>query len=340
MAPRAAIVGCAGTALTPEERALFAETDPAGFILFRRNCEHPEQVRALVDALRDSVGRADAPVLIDQEGGRVARLTQPHWTVPPAAARFGALAAFDPAAARRAAWLNGRVIGADLIGLGITVNTLPVLDCPAPDADPVIGDRAFAREPEVVTALGRATAAGLLAAGVAPVMKHIPGHGRARVDSHHALPRIPADLAALAAADFEPFRRLNELPWAMTAHAVFDAVDPERPTTTSAAAIGGAIRERIGFDGVLVSDDLGMAALAGDLGARAGAALAAGCDLVLHCSGHPDEVRQVLAACDGISGRTQTRLHAAESHRRAQADRGAFDIEAARRELDALLTTM
>lgn len=340
MAPRAAIVGCSGPVLTDAERALFAETEPAGFILFRRNCETPDQLRALVAALRESVGRSDAPVLIDQEGGRVARLTEPHWCTPPAAARFGVLARTDPERAARAARLNGRLIAADLAGAGITVNTLPVLDLPAPDADPVIGDRALAVGANPVARLGRALADGLLAGGVVPVMKHIPGHGRASVDSHHALPRIAAPLESLTNHDFAPFRSLNDLPWAMTAHAVYEAVDLVHPATTSRPIIESVVRRRIGFDGVLISDDLGMDALQGDLAARARAALAAGCDLVLHCSGTLNETRRVLDACGEISGSAQARLTSAESHRRACADGASIDPAATREEMNALLETV
>jgi len=338
-APLAAIVSCAGPTLTADERALFADADPAGFILFRRNCATPEQLRDLVASLRAAVGRDDAPVLIDQEGGRVVRLPEEHWRIPPAAARFGAAARKAPERATRAAWLNGRLIAAELCGLGITVNTLPVLDCPAPQADPVIGDRAFAAESELVSALGRATAGGLEAGGVTPVMKHVPGHGRARVDSHHALPRIEAPMADLRASDLVPFRALNDLAWAMTAHAVFDAIDPHAPVTTSGRGIREIVRGEIGFDGLLVSDDLGMAALRGDLAARAADALAAGCDLVLHCSGTLDETRRVLSGCTLASAQTEARLAVAERRRHAGRDTAAFDAAAARDEVNAVLET-
>ena len=228
--PSAVIFGCAGPSLSPEERAFFRDVDPVGFILFKRNCESPDQVRALVRALRATIGRADAPVLIDQEGGRVARLQPPHWRKYPAAATLGAL---GDTRAEEAVRLAARLIADDLAALGITVDCLPVLDVRQPDASPVIGDRAYSSEPAAVARLGKVACEGLLEGGVLPVIKHIPGHGRATVDSHDALPRVTAPRAELDATDFAPFRALSTMPWAMTAHIVYSAIDAEMPATLS-----------------------------------------------------------------------------------------------------------
>ena len=336
---RAVVLGCAGPALGADEAAFLREADPLGFILFARNCESPAQVRALVTALRESVGRAEAPVLIDQEGGRVARLRPPHWRAAPAAACFGDLAATDPDRAARAAWINARLIAADLADLGITVNCAPVLDLARPETHAVIGDRALAGDPETVAALGRAVCAGLLAGGVLPVAKHLPGHGRARVDSHAALPIIEADAETLAGSDFVPFTALAEAaPWAMTAHAVYTALDPDRPATLSPGVIAGTLRERIGFSGVLISDDLSMKALSGDLATRAAEALAAGCDLVLHCNGDRAEMAAVVAGCAEVTPAARARLDRAEAARRAAVDALAeADRAALGQELEARL---
>jgi beta-N-acetylhexosaminidase len=289
---RAVIFGCSGPELTPEERTFFAEVDPVGFILFERNCTSPDQVRALCEALCDSVGRPHAPILIDQEGGRVRRLKPPHWREAPPARVFAERALIDTNAARNAVALNAGLIASELADLGIDVDCAPVLDLPQPDADPIIGDRAFGTDPEIVALLGRAMCDGLLAGGALPVIKHIPGHGRARADSHKELPRVDTPLAELRAYDFKPFKALADQPIGMTAHVVYEAIDPDRPATTSPLAID-LIRSEIGFDGVLVSDDLSMKALSGDFKERAEAALAAGCDVVLHCNGDMAEMRAV-----------------------------------------------
>lgn len=309
--PRAAIFGCAGPALAPEERAFFASVDPLGFILFQRNCVDPAQVRRLVAELRASVGRADAPVLIDQEGGRVARLRPPHWRGYPSAARIAALADEAPAAAR----IVTRLIADDLHALGITVDCLPVLDVPVPGADAVIGDRAYGTEPETVARIGHAACEGLLAGGVLPVLKHIPGHGRGTVDSHLACPLVTAAIHELEITDFAPFRALNGMPWAMTAHIVYEAVDPTQPATLSSKVIAEVIRGEIGFDGVLVSDDLSMQALGGSLGERAARALAAGCDVVLHCNGRFDEMSEVAAAAPPLRDVSLRRIADGEARR-------------------------
>jgi beta-N-acetylhexosaminidase len=302
------IFGVAGPTPSEAERGFFADADPLGFILFARNCSTPEQVRTIVDDLRTIVGRADAPVLIDQEGGRVRRLKPPCWRAAPAAAVFGDLCARDERRAVEAAWLNARLIAADLAELGITVDCAPVLDVRHPGAHEIIGDRAFAGEAETVALLGRATCAGLLAGGVLPVIKHIPGHGRAGSDSHEALPVVEAALADLRRVDFAPFAALADMPMAMTAHVVYAAVDPNAPATTSAAVLGEVVRGLIGFDGLLISDDLCMGALSGTPGERAAAAFAAGCDVVLHCSGDVGEMREVARASSLLSDAAMGRL--------------------------------
>ncbi len=311
--PRALILGCAGERLSREETRFFADADPLGFVLFRRNCRDRDQLRALIGELRGVVGRADAPVLIDQEGGRVARLAPPEWRAYPAAAQIAALP--DPLAAE-AARLAARLIANDLASVGITVDCAPVLDLPARDADPVIGDRAFGTEPARVARLGRAFCEGLLGGGVLPVIKHIPGHGRARVDSHQACPRVETNRAVLAHSDFGPFRALSAMPWAMTAHIVFAAIDDSAPATFSRAVIEQIIRGDIGFGGVLVSDDISMGALEGSLAERARRALDAGCDLALHCSGVLAEMAEIVASAPAISPAAQARIARAEAWRR------------------------
>lgn len=309
--PNAVIFGCEGTELNSWERDFFSQEDPLGFILFARNCDTPDQLRALVSSLRESIGRADAPVLIDQEGGRVSRLKPPHWRAAPAAARFGLLAGRDRDLANTAANLNARLLAAELMGMGITVDCAPVLDLRMPGANDVIGDRSFGSEPALVADLGRATCNGLLAGGVLPVIKHIPGHGRTRVDSHYGLPCVEAPRAELEASDFKPFAALADAPWAMTGHVVYSAIDPDNPATTSSIVIEEVIRDFIGFDGVLVSDDLSMEALQGDFETRASRSLEAGCDIVLHCNGKPEEMSRVAAGVRPLSSEAQRRLDAA-----------------------------
>jgi beta-N-acetylhexosaminidase len=332
----AAILGCAGPTLSAEERRFFREADPLGFILFQRNCQTPDQVRRLVQDFRDSVGRTDAPVLIDQEGGRVARLRPPAWRKAPAAGRFGVLAARDVNAAIEAARLNAELMGRELADLGISVDCAPVLDLQFAGASNVVGDRGFATDPELVARLGRAVCEGLLAAGVTPVLKHIPGHGRALVDSHHALPEVDASLAALRETDFVPFQRLADMPCAMTSHVLYKAIDPERPATTSPVVIRDIIRGEIGFKGVLFSDDLSMEALRGDIGDRARRARAAGCDLALHCNGRLDEMRAVAAGAGPVAAATAERLVRRTA---AAAARVPLNIVAAEARLDELLAT-
>ena len=305
--PRAVIFGCAGTRLDAAEAAFFRHSDPLGFILFKRNCETPEQLSALTTDLRASVGRGNAPVLIDQEGGRVVRMGAPHWRVPPAAGEIGALAARDSVAGRRAAWLNARLIAADLRQAGITVCCLPVLDLRFPGASDVVGDRAFSSDPDLVAELGRAAAEGLLAGGVLPSIKHMPGHGRAMADSHHEMPRVDAPLGEMEASDFRPFHALRDLPIGLSAHILYTAIDGDLPGTLSPKVIGEAIRGAIGFDGLLLSDDLSMEALSGSLGERAEAALAAGCDIALHCNGKLEEMTDIAERVGALSPEVNTR---------------------------------
>ena len=319
--PAAIVFGCAGAALGRDERALFADANPLGFILFARNCREPGQVRDPVAALRDSVGRRDAPVLIDQEGGRVQRLAPPHWRRRPPWRSFGDMAAEEGLdRAVEAAGAAAREIAGELAELGIDVNCLPVLDVPAPGGHGVIGDRAFSRDPATVAALGRAVCEGLLAGGVVPVVKHIPGHGRAMVDSHRALPVIDAPAHALA-ADFAPFRALRDMPWAMTAHVVYTAFDATAPATRSRAVVARAIRGSIGFDGLLISDDLCMDALSGGPASRARAALDAGCDAVLHCNGELAHMRAAIEGVDAMTGRAMARFRRGRAMARGEMPR-------------------
>ena len=294
--PRAVIFGCKSYDLSDEERAFFQGADPVGFILFERNCQSPDQVRRLCASLRGSVGRADAPILIDQEGGRVRRLKPPHWRIAQSARTFAELAGRDAAKGFEAIRLNAQLMALELADLGIDVDCAPVLDLPQSDADPIIGDRAYGTDPATVARLARAVAEGLIAGGAIPVIKHIPGHGRARADSHKELPRVEASHAELSAHDFRPFHALADAPMGMTAHVVFEAIDPSAPATLSRKVIETVIRGEIGFDGWLMSDDLSMKALSGSFEDRARASLDAGCDVVLHCNGDMAEMRAVASA--------------------------------------------
>ena len=333
--PRAVIFGCSGMAVTAEEKSFFAEAGPAGFILFERNCRDRPQIRGLVADLKESVGGVRAGVLIDQEGGRVQRLKPPRWRAAPPAAAFGSLHKHDRVLAQEAARLNARLIAAELRDLGITVNCAPVLDVPGPDGHEIIGDRAFGGDAGTVAALGLAACEGFLTGGVLPVIKHIPGHGRATADSHLELPLVDAEAGDLEAADLAPFRALNHMPWAMTAHVVYGALDAENPATTSAKVIQETIRGTIGFSGVLVSDDIGMKALRGPYDRRAAAALAAGCDLVLHCSGDRAEMEAVAEGTGSLTAEAAARLDRGEAMR---GEAAAWDADAGRARLDEILS--
>ena len=310
MTARAFIAGCSGPVLTAEEEAFFRAAAPWGFIVFKRNIETPAQLTALTAALRETVGR-DAPILIDQEGGRVQRMGPPHWPVYPPGRAYGRLAGNDPLYHREIARLGARLMAHDLRAVGINVDCVPVLDVPIAGAHDVIGDRAYGREPETVALLGRAAAEGLIAGGVLPVIKHIPGHGRAAADSHHDLPVVEASRAELERQDFVPFRHLADMPLAMTAHVVYTALDPEHPATTSANVMRDVIRGHIGYDGLVMSDDISMNALSGSLAERTRAAFAAGCDMVLHCNGRLDEMEAVASDTPELAGEAGRRAAAA-----------------------------
>jgi beta-N-acetylhexosaminidase len=333
MRARAFITGVAGLTLSAEERVFLRETLPWGLILFKRNISTAAQVIELISAFREAVGW-QAPVLVDQEGGRVQRLGPPHWPVYPPGACYGALYDRDPTAGLAAARLAGRLMAADLRALGIDVDCLPIADVPVPGSDPVIGDRAYGTDPAKVTAIAAALAQGLQVGGVLPVLKHLPGHGRATVDSHHALPVVDADRATLEVTDFAAFRPLAHLPMGMTAHVVFSALDPMSPATTSGTIVRQMIRGSIGFEGLLMSDDIAMNALSGTIAERTRAAFAAGCDLVLHCNGDLHEMTAVAAESPVISGETAWRADTALAGRTIPEE---FDVAAARRIFDQLI---
>ena len=333
MAPRAFVAGCAGIELSADERAFYRASDPWGLILFARNCADRDQIRSLVEDFKSCVGRTDAPVLIDQEGGRVQRLKPPHWQAYPEAERFGALYRSDPDAARRAVRNCTRLIAHDLTELGITVDCLPVLDVPQPGAHEVIGSRAYGTTPAQVADLARCAAQALLDGGVAPVIKHIPGHGRALADSHKALPVVDASERDLRAVDFPPFADLADMPIAMTAHVVYTALAPDRPATQSPKVMNDIIRGELGFDGLVLTDDLGMSALAGSMAQRATKSLDAGCDIVLHCSGILDEAREVADVTPELSGLARQRAQRALD-RIGEPEK--FDVDEAKSDLDRI----
>ncbi len=332
--PAAIIFGCAGETLSDDERAFFAGARPAGFILFNYNVSTPDQVRALVASMRGCVDGYDPMVLIDQEGGRVARLGPPHWKKRPAARVFADLAARDMAAGMEAAGINARLMAADLIALGIDTDCAPVVDVPVPDAHDVIGDRAHGATPEMVASLGRAVCEGLLAGGVIPVIKHIPGHGRARADSHKELPVVETSREELRRTDFHPFAALNDMPCAMSAHVLFSDIDDSGPCTTSRKVIDQVIRGDIGFDGLLMSDDLGMEALSGTLPERAAAVLAAGCDIALECWGELDKMKAIMP---GVAALTDAGFARLQRARDAAGTPDDADIAALEARLEALI---
>ena len=303
----ASIFGLAGPELSRQERDFFRDADPAGYILFRRNCETKEQLIRLTDSLRDIHGRSDLPILIDQEGGRVARMRAPEWPEFPPGEAFAKLFQAAPSSAIEAARANARAIALTLRSCGINVNCLPLLDVRQEGAHDIIGDRALGSEPMQVAALGRAVLDGMASAGVVGVIKHIPGHGRALCDSHQELPVITASVEELE-VDLEPFERLRSAPMGMTAHVVYTAWDPDRPASQSPKVIGEIVRGRIGFDGWLMSDDIGMQALSDGFGLRAAGVVAAGCDVALHCSGEMDEMLAVAEAVPAMSGEGEARL--------------------------------
>lgn len=334
---KAFICGCRGLSLTDEEARFFARERPWGFILFKRNCDNPEQITALTAQLREAAGAPGAPIFIDQEGGRVQRLQPPHWPKYPSGQAFAELHAVDAESGERAVYLAARLIATDLWPLGIDADCLPVLDVPVPGAHDVIGDRAYGRDPAVIAHLGGIAASGLLAGGVLPVIKHIPGHGRAGADSHFELPVVTEPRAGLEAVDFAPFRALNTLPMAMTAHVVYTALDPDAPCSTSVSVIRDIIRGFIGFDGLLMSDDVSMNALDGEIGDRTAACFAAGCDFVLHCNGNLEEMLAVAERAPVLEGLAEERALRALSFRRAPTP---FDAKAGHNELRALMSRL
>ena len=333
-----AIFGLSGLELTDDERELFRSSDPLGFILFARNIDSPTQVLALTDALRELSGRADLPILVDQEGGRVARLGPPHWRGWPPAREFADAFARNPERARAAALCNYQALALDLVALGITVDCAPVLDVPVPGAHDIIGNRAFGEDPVTIATLGAALLEGFSRVGVVGVIKHIPGHGRSRADSHEALPRVSAPAQELQ-RDLQPFRALADAPMAMTAHIVYEAWDEQHCATLSPRIISDVIRGDIGFDGLLMSDDLDMKALAGPVPQRGAAALQAGCDVALNCWGRIDDMRGLAEVLPSASDDCLRRLTSAMSITAAAPD--LRDIAAQQQELlarrDALL---
>lgn len=336
MTPRAFICGLAGTELNDEERRFIDDAEPWGIILFARNIRDAAQVRALIGEVRALLGRADMPVLIDQEGGRVQRLKPPLADLHPPARVYADLYGRDPVFALDAARTGARLIAHELRDLAINVDCLPVLDLAVEGAHQIVGDRAYGANPEQVVALARAACEGLLAGGVLPVVKHVPGHGRAMADSHFELPRVDTPLPELQRTDFAPFRAMADMPLAMTAHVLYSAIDGDTPATLSRAVVGDVIRGHIGFDGALMTDDLSMKALSGDVGALAEQAFGAGCDLALHCNGDLAEMRAVAAASPELEGDGLRRTHAALARLAAPVP---FDLELARANLRELMTS-
>ncbi|MEX0298811.1 MAG: beta-N-acetylhexosaminidase [Kordiimonas sp.] len=302
------IFGCEGLSLTEKEKAFFNEVKPTGFILFSRNVENRKQLSALTSEMRQAVGRHKVPILIDQEGGRVQRMTEPEWRPYPPMGLFGDMASKNPTLAASALRLNCRLLADDLRRVGINVNCLPLLDVATEETSIAIGDRSFSKDHSLVSALGRIVADALQEGGVLPVIKHLPGHGRATVDSHFDLPVVDAPLAELEATDFAPFRVLKDAPFGMTAHITYSDIDAMKPATLSRVIIGRIIRMKIGFAGVLISDDLSMKALSGNIEDLAAETLAAGCDLALHCNGKLDEMQAIAAAIPDIAPQLETRI--------------------------------
>lgn len=331
------ISGCAGLSLSPAEEQFFARTNPFGLILFKRNCQTPAQLKALTGAFRAAVGRRNAPVFVDQEGGRVQRLGPPSdsWPKYPPARAYGEAYGRCRLTGLRAARNVGRLMAEDLIEAGITANCVPVLDVPQPGAHEIIGSRAYSDGLEPIMALARAHAAGFADGGVLPVIKHIPGHGRAKADSHLELPVVDAKRADLEAVDFPPFAAFADAPLGMTAHVVYTAIDPDFPATQSKKVIASVIRKQIGFRGLLMTDDLSMKALAGSYAEKTAAALKAGCDVVLHCNGEMDQMEEVAAAAGVLKGKALARARAALKQARKPQP---FDRKQALKDLQDLLT--
>ncbi len=335
MSVRALIVGCAGPRLTADERDFFAEVQPWGLILFKRNIDSSKQVSALIHEYRRVVGYREAPVLIDQEGGRVQRLGPPHWSEFPPAESFAELYRRDARLGAEAAKLGARLIASELNALGITIDCMPVADLRLPEGHGVIGDRAYGAISDEVVPLARAAAEGLLDGGVLPVLKHIPGHGRANADSHESLPVVTTSFEELARTDFEPFRQLSDLPIAMTAHVVYEKIDPIQAATISEKIVRDVIRGHIGFDGLLLTDDISMKALTGSLRDRAEKAVKAGCDIILHCNGNLDEMIEAAAGSPKLAGKAAQRAEAALARRKPPLDR--INVAEARAHFSAMI---
>ncbi|MEP6826806.1 MAG: beta-N-acetylhexosaminidase [Aestuariivirga sp.] len=333
---RALIIGCASTGLSVNEVQLFSKMNPWGLILFKRNCESPDQIRQLIKSFRAAVGRADAPVFVDQEGGRVQRLGPPHWRKYPEARALGHLYNINPALALRTARNLGRLMAQELEEVGFTSDCLPVLDVPQPGAHDVIGNRAYEVRPERIMVLANAHMAGLMDGGILPVMKHIPGHGRASVDSHHGLPAVTASRMDLESIDFVPFTGLAHCPMAMTAHVIYAAIDPDAPATLSRKVVRHVIRRVIGFNGLLITDDLSMKALSGSMAEKAARAYEAGCDMLLHCNGVIEEMEEVAACAVEINAKTARRAKAALKLKRKPQP---FDEKQALGDLEAIMST-
>jgi beta-N-acetylhexosaminidase len=334
MTVKAFICGLRGLEITPEERAFFEREKPWGYILFARNVDTPEQVTALCADLRSCVGRDDAPILMDQEGGRVQRLRPPHWYKYPAAEALATLYEMDREKGKRATWLLSRLHAFDLLKVGVTVDCLPVIDVPSPDGHDVIGDRAYGKTAAQVSALGKPACEGLFAGGVMPVIKHIPGHGRAAADSHLDLPVVDTDFETLAATDFQPFVDLNHIPMAMTAHVIYSVIDPDAPATTSKIVMDKIVRGHMAYDGLVMSDDITMGALSGDLSERTKAIFEAGCDIVLHCTGQMAEMEEVAAATPFLEGKMAKR---ADIALQGIGETDGMDEQACRDEFDSLM---
>ncbi|MEQ1753612.1 MAG: beta-N-acetylhexosaminidase [Micropepsaceae bacterium] len=334
MSAKAVIFGCDGHELTSDEVAFFRAVKPWGFILFGRNCGSPDQVRRLTSSMREILGRENAPILIDQEGGRVQRLRGQHWRPRPAAGAFGSISRQNPRAARDLAYDNARIMSAELLDLGINVDCTPCVDVPVEGAHGIIGDRAFANDPWVVASLGQSVIDGMLDGGVLPIIKHIPGHGRARADSHMELPVVDTPRDELERTDFTPFRALARALLGMTAHVVFSDIDATAPATTSKKVIDEVVRGYIGFDGLLMTDDLTMRALKGTLTDRVKASIAAGCDMILHCTRHMEEMREIAEATPMLSGKA---LERADRALAALSMPRPFEMAAAQLRVDAAL---
>lgn len=329
------IFGCSGLRLTRGEIDLFKAVKPWGLILFSRNLQAPDQVKALVGDFKDAIGRDDAIILIDQEGGRVSRLPETFWRIPPSPTIFSEIYKQNPTQAENAVFLNYRLIAHDLKSLGINVNCAPMLDIPRSGSAPVVTDRAFGTNPEIVTRLAEKAIQGMKAGGVAPVIKHAPGHGRATVDSHHLLPRVDTSNQLLADTDYKPFIALQNEAMLMTAHIIYSAIDPSLPGTISPIIIKDIIRSKLGFNGLIMTDDINMHALCGPVPQRARQALDAGCDIILHCSGSLEEMSEISDVVSGLEGLGLNRARAAEAQAYAKADE--TDLDQIRERLDIIL---